>query len=76
MSQLSPQQRRVLRDAALGMTAKEIAGDLSISERTVKWHLANIYRRLGVHSRTEAVVVALELGYLRLPGQDKKTTTT
>jgi DNA-binding CsgD family transcriptional regulator len=39
---------------------RKTAGDLSISERTVKWHLANIYRKLGVHIRTEAVVVALD----------------
>lgn len=46
-----------------GMTNKEIALNLEISPRTVKFHLDNIYSKLGVNTRTEAVVYALNHGW-------------
>ena len=45
---------------------KEIAIELSISDRTVQFHLVNIFGKLGVGSRTEAVVHALKKGWLTL----------
>ncbi|MCB0254591.1 MAG: helix-turn-helix transcriptional regulator [Anaerolineae bacterium] len=54
----------VLEMLAQRLTAKEIAGDLFISERTVKRHTANIYQKLGVHSRQQAVASATYLGIL------------
>jgi DNA-binding NarL/FixJ family response regulator len=46
------------------MRNKEMANALSISEQTIKFHVANIFHKLGVSSRTEAVNVALERGWL------------
>lgn len=50
----------VLQAVARGCTSKEIAFDMGISERTVKAHLTNIYSKLKVDSRSEAVAVAIE----------------
>ena len=52
--------------AAKGLRNKEIAKDLGISERTVQAHLSNIFSKLGVDSRTEAVLKALKNGWLDL----------
>jgi DNA-binding NarL/FixJ family response regulator len=57
---LSEREREVLRLAARGQTNKQIGVALQISDRTVQNHLAHIYGKLGVASRTEAVTVALE----------------
>jgi len=53
-------ERLVLASAAEGMTNRQIADALSISVPTVKFHLANIYRKLGVSNRTAAVQRAPE----------------
>lgn len=50
----------VLQAVTRGCTSKEIAFDMGISERTVKAHLTNIYSKLKVDSRSEAVAVAIE----------------
>jgi DNA-binding NarL/FixJ family response regulator len=42
-----------------GMSNQEIASRLSLSEKTIKLHLSNIYQKLGVTSRTEAALVAV-----------------
>ena len=54
----------VLRLAVHGMTNRAIGRKLSISHRTVQGHLANIYGKLGVNSRTEAVTEALRRGWI------------
>ena len=48
------------------MRNKEIAKDLNISERTVQAHLGNIFNKLDVESRTEAVLQALKEGWLEI----------
>ncbi|KOR89154.1 response regulator [Paenibacillus solani] len=63
---LSEKERIVLRAIALGYRSKEIAGDMGISERTVKAHLTNIYNKLGVNSRSQAVAVAVERAIVQL----------
>ena len=63
---LSERELDVLRLAARGLTNKQISRDLAISDRTVQNHLANIYAKLQVASRTEAVTVALQRGLIRL----------
>ncbi len=63
---LTERELEVLRLAAHGLTNKQIGAQLDISDRTVQNHLANIYAKLEVASRTEAVTVALQQGLIRL----------
>jgi DNA-binding CsgD family transcriptional regulator len=60
LARLTAREREVLRALASGARTTEIAEQLDIAERTVKAHLANIYQKLGVDSRTAAVAVALQ----------------
>lgn len=53
---LSPQQIRVLRNVARGMTNKEIAKHMGISEKTARNYLASIFEKLGLQRRSEAAV--------------------
>ena len=57
-------QLEILQLAATGATDNQIAMQLTISAQTVSWHMARIRARLGVRSRTEAVVLALQRGLL------------
>jgi DNA-binding NarL/FixJ family response regulator len=66
LDQLTERELEVLRLAGKGVTNQEIASKLAISVRTVQAHLSNIYSKLGVGSRTEAVVYALQKGLLTL----------
>jgi DNA-binding NarL/FixJ family response regulator len=61
---LTERELEVLRLAAKGQTNKAIGQSLDISDRTVQGHLANIYGKLNVSSRTEAVTEALKLGWI------------
>lgn len=66
---LTDRELDVLRLAAQGLTNKAIGAELFISDRTVQGHLANIYAKLGVTTRTEAVTKALKVGWLVLHGR-------
>jgi two-component system, NarL family, response regulator LiaR len=66
---LSERELDVLRLAGLGLTNKAIGLELGISDRTVQGHLASVYGKLGVASRTEAVTRALKLGWIVLEGR-------
>jgi DNA-binding CsgD family transcriptional regulator len=57
---LSTREKEVLDLAAEGMTTSQIAGHLSISPLTVRTHFKNMYPKLGVNSRTEAVIFAIQ----------------
>jgi DNA-binding NarL/FixJ family response regulator len=57
---LSEKEIEVLAELCHGHTNKEIAARLWLSEQTVKFHLRNIYRKLGIKSRTEALRYAFE----------------
>uniref|UniRef100_UPI0021492E65 response regulator transcription factor n=1 Tax=Tahibacter caeni TaxID=1453545 RepID=UPI0021492E65 len=61
-AELSQREREVLRRLAEGLSNKQIARALSVSENTVKTHLANVYAKLGVGRRTEAARAARERG--------------
>jgi DNA-binding NarL/FixJ family response regulator len=63
--QLTPRELAALRLLANGNSNKEIATALEISERTVKSHLAHLFEKLHVTSRTEAVRVATRRGLVR-----------
>ncbi len=65
---VSDRELEVLNLAAKGMSNKEIASELALSVRTVQSHLGNIFDKLGVSSRTEAVLKALKEGWISLDG--------
>jgi DNA-binding NarL/FixJ family response regulator len=55
---LTPQQRRVFELLAQGKLNKQIAFELNVTEATVKAHLSQIFKKLGVRSRTQALIAA------------------
>jgi DNA-binding NarL/FixJ family response regulator len=64
---LSPREVEILDNIARGMTNKQVAYALSISEQTVKNHMSSILRKLSVNDRTQAVVYAMKQGWIRIP---------
>ena len=67
---LTPRELEVLQLAADGLSNKEIAGKLVISEKTVKNHIANIFAKLQVNDRTQAILVALREGLITLSREE------
>ena len=63
---LSDRELEVLQSMARGSANKQIASDLSITESTVKTHVANIFQKLDVSHRTEAVTKAMSQGIIKL----------
>ncbi|MTI18825.1 response regulator transcription factor [Rhodobacteraceae bacterium RKSG542] len=61
MASLTPQQVRVLMMLSQGLLNKQIAYELSVSEATVKAHVSAILQKLGVESRTQAVIAAAKI---------------
>ena len=66
LSTLTPQQVRVLMMLSRGLLNKQIAYELSVSEATVKAHVSAILQKLGVDSRTQAVIVANKIDNIQL----------
>jgi len=64
---LSPREVEILDNIAQGMTNKQVAYALTISEQTVKNHMSSILRKLSVNDRTQAVVYAMKQGWIRIP---------
>ena len=65
---LSPRESEILRQIADGRSTREIARELWLSQQTVKYHLTNVYRKIGVKGRTEAVRYAFEHGLVEPAG--------
>jgi DNA-binding NarL/FixJ family response regulator len=63
---LSERELEILQLMAKGAANKEISSQLNIAQSTVKTHIANIFQKLGVNDRTEAVTQALKKGIIRL----------
>jgi NarL family two-component system response regulator LiaR len=63
---LTDREIEVLRLAATGMSNKEIAEKLSVTVRTVKAHISNVFAKMDVASRTEAILKAMREGWLEL----------
>lgn len=61
-SELTPRENQILRLVATGATNKQIASNLALTAGTVKWHLYNLFQKLAVETRTEAVIVAQQRG--------------
>ena len=57
---LTTREREILERVATGRSNKQIAGEFWLSEQTIKYHLTNVYRKLGVSSRTEAARFAYD----------------
>ena len=64
---LSKRELTILKALQSGLSNKQIAKELFLAEQTVKFHLTNIYRKLGVNNRTEAVRYAYEHGLVDNP---------
>ena len=67
LGSLTPQQMRVLMMVSEGLLNKQIAYELSVSEATVKAHVSAILQKLGVDSRTQAVIAASKIGGVLKP---------
>jgi len=63
---LSPRELEIIRMAARGMSNKSIATEIGLTTRTVKGHFANVFSKLNVGSRTEAVITGLRTGFLSI----------
>ncbi|QSF54297.1 MULTISPECIES: response regulator transcription factor [Brevundimonas] len=61
VASLTPSQLRILEGLKAGRLNKQIAFDLGVSEATIKAHLTSVFRKLGVHNRTQAVILAKSL---------------
>ncbi len=66
IEELTKREYEVMEHLAQGMSNKQIAGELYISEKTVKNHVSNILRKLSVNDRTQAVLLALKKGMVSL----------
>jgi len=64
---LTERETAILRAAARGLSNEEIARELWVTQQTVKFHLTNIYRKLGVKNRTEATRSAYQQGLVESP---------
>ena len=69
---LSKRESEILNLLTSGMSNKEIAGKLFLSQRTVKAHLTNIFNKLNVASRSEAIVKGLQWGLVTLENTEDK----
>ena len=65
LESLTKREEEILTELVKGMTKKEIAEKLFISERTLYNHIANIYAKLGAKNLVEAYNTAMELGYIK-----------
>jgi LuxR family maltose regulon positive regulatory protein len=64
IEKLKEREIEILRFMALGLSNPDIASELFLSAETVKWYSKSLYQKLDVHSRTEAVARAIELGLI------------
>lgn len=63
-NELTEREKEVLRSLKHCRTSRDIGNTLGISERTVKFHIGNIFRKLEIESRAQAVAAAIEKGLI------------
>ena len=63
-SELTPREQEVLAFIAQGLSNRELAQTLTISEKTVKSHVSNILSKLHLHDRTQAAIYAYKHGFV------------
>jgi DNA-binding NarL/FixJ family response regulator len=73
---LTPRESEILQFVARGLTNKKIGYLLGISEQTVKNHLTSLLRKIGVNDRTQAVVYAIQHGWIHLPAEGMDSIDT
>jgi len=66
LSQLSPRESEVLKLLGKGLSNKEVASELKLSEATVKGHVTGVLAKLGVADRTQAILAAIKRGIIEL----------
>jgi two-component system nitrate/nitrite response regulator NarL len=66
IEQLTPREREVLQALAEGLESKEIADRLNITVETERTHMVNIFHKLNVHSRLQALVIAACYGLVQM----------
>ena len=69
-SSLSKREMEVLKLGATGLINKEVAAELSLGERTIQTHWRNIFNKLGVNSRVEAIMHSMKKGWVEMEPQD------
>jgi two-component system nitrate/nitrite response regulator NarL len=69
---LTERELTILKSVARGLSNRSIARELSVTEQTVKFHLTNIYRKLGVPNRLSAARYAYESGLVRMTNDDEE----
>jgi DNA-binding NarL/FixJ family response regulator len=70
-SGLTERELTILKSVARGLSNRMIAEELSVTEQTVKFHLTNVYRKLGVSNRLSAARYAYESGIVRMTADDQ-----
>jgi DNA-binding NarL/FixJ family response regulator len=68
---ITARERQVLQLGGEGLSNKEIAAKLGLSDKTVRNHMNNIFVKLRAHDRTQAVLAALRVGLITLPEEDE-----
>jgi DNA-binding NarL/FixJ family response regulator len=74
--ELTPMENRVARAVAGGVSNREAAASLFLSERTIEFHLRNVYRKLDLHSRTELAALLTDSRGSQTAGAADTGTTT
>ena len=69
--ELTERELTMLRAVCRGLSTKAMSRELHVTEKTVKFHLTNIYRKLGVHNRTGAMRYAFDNGLIAEPGDSR-----
>jgi DNA-binding CsgD family transcriptional regulator len=70
LGRLSPRETQVLEETSIGLTNEQVAARLDVTVHAVKFHLAAIYRKLGVANRTEAAALYLTAAAAAVPVRD------